>query len=143
MATRTFLGIPYPVRSNPKGFFYSQDGIDQIKSDLLALLLTNPGERVMNPFFGTPLRKLVFEPNDFKLQIEAKNMIIASIKKWGPRIAIQNIEVKSKMDRDSLNKQDDLTEADHILSIKIIFVDPQNIKEVQELLLEVPLSGGA
>lgn len=143
LAIRTFLGIPYPIRSNPKGFLYSQDGVDQIKSDLLVLLLTNPGERVMSPFFGTPLRKLIFEPNDFQLQMEAKNMIIASIKKWEPRIAIQNIEVKSSYDQDSLNKQDNLTESEQILSIKIIFVDPQNIKEIQELILEVPLSGGA
>lgn len=143
MAIRTFLGIPYPIRSNPKGFLYSQDGIDQIKSDLLTLLLTNPGERVMSPFFGTPLRRLIFEPNDMKLQIEAKNMIIASIKKWEPRIAIQKIEVKSRIERDSLSKQDALTEDDHVLSIKIMFVDPQKITEIQELLLEVPLSGGA
>lgn len=143
MATRTFLGVPYPIRSNPKGFLYSQDGIDQIKSDLLCLLLTNPGERVMTPFFGTPLRRLIFEPNDPRLQMEAKNMIIAAIKKWEPRIAIQNIQIGSKLDKEDLNKQDDMSESEHILSIKIIFVDPQNITEVQELVLEVPLAGGA
>ena len=138
---RTFLGVPYPIQKNPRGFLYSQDGIDQIKSDMLVLLLTNPGERVMNPNFGTPLRRLIFEPNDPALRLEAKNMIINSINRWEPRISVQNIEVDSKVDNNSLNKADDKQELEHILFIRIIFVDPQNIKEVQELLLEVPLGG--
>ena len=138
---RIFLGVPYPVRKTPQGFFYSQSGIDQIKSDMLCLLLTNPGERVMNPTFGTPLRKLIFEMNDAALQLKARNMIINSIKKWEPRIAVKNIEVKSKVDKGSLNKDDSQQDLDHILFIRIIFVDPQNIKEIQELILEVPLGG--
>jgi len=138
---RLFLGVPYPIVKNARGFLYSQDGIDQIKSDMLVLLLTNPGERVMNPTFGTPLRKLIFEPNDVALRLQAKNMIINSIKKWEPRIAVTNIEVSSKIDKNSLNKAEQKQDLEHILFIRIIFVDPQNIKEVQELLLEVPLGG--
>jgi len=138
---KTFLGIPYPVRKSPLGFFRTQSGIDQIKSDLLVLLLTNPGERVMEPNFGTPLKTLLFEQNDVTLQTQAKNMILYSIKKWEPRIAVQNIEVNSKADLSSLDKLDDRQEYDHILFIRIMFVDPQNIKEVQQLTLEVPLGG--
>jgi phage baseplate assembly protein W len=138
---RSFLGVPYPVRKDPRGFFYSQDGIDQIKSDMLVLLLTNPGERVMNPNYGTPLRRLIFDPNDETLQNTAREMIISSIRQWEPRIAVQQIEVSSKIDNTSLNKADDKTELEHILFIRIIFVDPQDIKEVQELVLEMPLGG--
>jgi len=137
----SFLGIPYPVTKNPQGFFYSQFGVDQIKSDLLVLLLTNPGERVMEPYFGTPLRRLLFEPNDSVVQEAAKNMIADSIKRWEPRIAIQQIQVLSSVDENSLNALDDKSEKEHILFIRILFIDPQNIKEVQELTLEVPLSG--
>ena len=140
---RNFLGVPYPVRKTPQGFFWSQGNIDQIKSDMLCLLLTNPGEMVMNPTFGTPLRKLIFEQNDAALRLKAKNMITNSIKRWEPRIAVKNIEVKSTVDKTSLNKDDNKTQTDHILFIRIIFVDPQNIKEVQELILEVPLAGGS
>lgn len=141
--TEKFLGIPYPVKKNPRGFFYSQGGVDQIKSDMLILLLTNPGERVMNPSYGTPLRRLFFEPNDETIKEQAKAMIANSIKQWEPRIAIQQIEVLSGVDENSLDINDDKTELDHILFIRIIFFDPENIQEVQELTLEVPLSGGA
>ena len=95
----------------------------------------------MTPNFGTPLRRLLFEPNDLSLQIAAKNMIIDSISTWEPRIAIQQVQVMSSIDRDDLNNYDDLTELEHILYIKIEFIDPQNISEVQELVLEVPLAG--
>jgi phage baseplate assembly protein W len=138
---RTFMGVPYPIRKNPLGFLCTQSGVDQIKSDMLVLLLTNPGERVMNPDFGTPLKTLFFEQNDDILQIQAKNMIINSIKSWEPRIAIQNIEVTSRAELTSLNKLDNLDEYENILFIRIIFVDPQNIKEIQQLTLEVPLGG--
>lgn len=138
-----FLGIPYPVKKNPRGFFYSQGGINQIKSDMLILLLTNPGERVMEPTFGTPLRKLIFEPNDNTVRNQARKMIIDSINLWEPRITVQQIEVLDTPDETSLDIDDDKTELEHILFIRIIFIDPKNIQEVQELSLEIPLSGGA
>lgn len=139
---KKFLGVPYPVTANALGFFYSQHGVNQIKSDLLILLLTNPGERVFLPTFGTPLRRLVFEPNDSTLAAKAKQMIIQSIKKWEPRIAVKQIQVTNTMDTKSANLADDESEFGAVLNIKIVFVDPENISEIQQLVLEVPLSGG-
>lgn len=138
-----FLGFPYPIEKTPRGYFYSQEDINQIKSDMLILLLTNPGERVMNPRYGTPLKKLIFEPNDPRIVREAKNIIINSIKRWEPRVSLQNVEVSSKVDENSLDVLDDKSSLGHILFVRIIFVDPMNIQSVQELTLEVPLSGDA
>lgn len=135
-----FGGVPYPTRKTPRGYWYSQTGSNQIKSDLLCLLLTNPGERVMIPEFGTPLKKLLFEQNDVVLRTEVKKVISNAIKKWEPRIVVQNIEVSSQIDENSLNKDDDKSSIDNIISVKIIFVDPQNIKQVEQLVLEIPLS---
>lgn len=135
-----FLGVPYPTTKNPLGYWYSQSGMDQIKSDMLTLLLTNPGERVMLPAFGTPLKELFFEQNDGTTEIRARAMIEKSLSDWEPRVAITNIEVTTSVSNDILNVQDDLTEKDHILYIKINFVDPENIKQIQELALQVPLS---
>jgi len=137
-----FLGFPYPIQKTVKGYFYTQtDDVDQIKSDLLILLLTSPGERVMNPLYGTPLKKLIFEPNDPRLINEARNMIINSIRRWEPRISLQKVEVLSKVEENSLDPNDDKSQLDHILTIRITFVDPKNIQSIQELVLEVPLAG--
>lgn len=135
-----FLGLPYPITKNPLGFLKTQSGISQIKSDLLSLLLTNPGERVFLPDFGTPLKRLIFEQNDATLEIVAKNMIAESISKWEPRVAITDISVSSKTSSSDLNPQDPGQDIDNILSIKILFVDPEELSEVQELRLEIPLT---
>lgn len=135
----TFYGSPYPIIKHPRGFLRSQVDIDQIKADLLVLLLTNPGERVMLPQFGTPLRKLLFEPSDATLVSQARQMIIDSITAWEPRITVEQLNISTSVDSTSLHIDDTKEDIDKILYISILFFDPENIKEVQELKLEVPL----
>ena len=57
------LGAPYPITPSPLGLLRSVEEEATIKGDLLQLILTNPGERVMLPQYGTPLRKYLFEQN--------------------------------------------------------------------------------
>ena len=57
------LAAPFPIVKNPLGLLAPTTGLKGIKGDLIQLLLTNPGDRVMLPTYGTPLRRLVFEPN--------------------------------------------------------------------------------
>lgn len=141
MADKRFIGSQYPIINTPRGLIAQNSDVDQIKADLLQLLLTNPGERVMLPEYGTPLRKLLFEPNDETLAQQARLMIANSIHKWEPRIAIKAIEVSSRVDDNILNTLDTKEEKEGILSIMILFVDPTNISVVEELKLEVPLGG--
>lgn len=140
MAKR-FIGCQYPLVKTTRGIMAQKSRVDQIKADLLQLLLTNPGERVMLPAYGTPLRKLMFEPNDPSLEIEAKRMIIDSISRWEKRIELSSVSVTSNVDVFDLNPLDTREQSDHILMIKILFFDPVNINEVQELQLEVPIGG--
>lgn len=135
-----FVGLQYPLIKTPRGVLAQKKNVDQIKADLLQLLLTHPGERVMLPNFGTPLKELQFEPNDPLLAIQARQMIDNAIRTWEPRIVVQNIRVTSNPDSSVLNQDDDLTNREHILFIEIEFVDPENISEIQALVLQVPLS---
>lgn len=141
MATKKFLGAQYPLVKGPRGILAPLSGVEQIKADLLQLLLTNPGERVMLPLFGTPLRRLIFEPNDPRLAQQAINMIAESISRWEPRIQVNNIQVDTDFASSDLNPQDTGEDREAILGIKIEFFDPQQINEVQELELMVPISG--
>ena len=136
-----FNGSPYPITKHPLGLLRTQTGINQIKSDLLVLLLTEPGERVMLPGFGTPLKKFIFEPNDPSIVEDVRNTIIQSIRNWEPRIRVTNIQVTNS--RDEIEFSGDPYEGgsstDHVLLVRISFTDFNNIQEVQELRLEVPL----
>lgn len=138
-----FLGAPYPIIDTHRGLLAQSNGVDQIKADLLQLLLTNPGERVMTPLFGTPLKRLIFEQNDTALELEAETMIGRAIKDWEPRIIVSNIRIASgdNFDRTKLNNADNLEQAGYILGVEIEFFDPNNITELESLVLEVPLAG--
>ena len=136
-----YIGLQYPLEKTPRGLMAQNRGIDQVKADLLQLLLTNPGERIMLPNFGTPLRELFFEPNDSILEIEAERMISESIQAWEPRIEVKDITVTSKFSKNDLSSEDSDDDRESILGIKIEFYDPINITQVEMLVLELPFGG--
>lgn len=138
----SFLGAAYPITKHSRGFLRTQSGVDQVKSDLLVLLLTEPGERVMLPEFGTPLKQFIFEPNDLSMIEKIKSVISNAIFSWEPRIAIQNIDVLSGRDViSSLNNQDSRQDIQHILLIRIDFVNFNDIQKIEQLKLEIPIGG--
>ena len=63
----TQVGISLPMDSS-NVFPTTLSLKDQIKSNLLNFILTNKGERLYRPNFGTDIRKKLFEPNiDFEV----------------------------------------------------------------------------
>ena len=138
---KKFLGLQYPLVSTSRGILAQKSGVDQIKADLLQLLLTNPGERVMMPLYGTPLRKFFFEPNDPALEEKVREEIIRSISTWEPRIIINNIRVSRQIDENALSSEDTLENKDHILYVQIDIVDPEDISTIRSLVLFVPIGG--
>tara|TARA_R100000152_G_C6678728_1_gene113145 strand:- start:60 stop:482 length:423 start_codon:yes stop_codon:yes gene_type:complete len=81
-------GIAFPVIAGAGGFFTKTDGAETVMSGLKQLLLTNRGERVMKPDFGTSLRQSVFEPYTPSLKIKLREEIKATITKYEPRVDI-------------------------------------------------------
>jgi len=139
----SFNGAPYPITKHPLGLLRSQKGANQVKSDLLVLLLTEPGERVMLPTFGTPLKQFFFEQNDSVIVERVREAIANSIRTWEPRIAVTAIDVtnsEANMEQ-SLSPLDSRESLGNILMIRILFTDFNDIRNVQELKLEIPLGG--
>ena len=57
---RRALGVRFPF--NAEGVFYSTyTTAEQVKSNLLNVILTEPGEKLFNPFYGVGLNSLLFE----------------------------------------------------------------------------------
>ena len=133
-------GAPYPISKSPLGYLFSQEGIATLKSDLIQLLLTNPKERVMLPSYGTPLRKLLFSPNDAALVAETKRIIANSIESWEPRIVISQIDITNGYINNS-KTANELNSNDHVLTINIKFFDPQKIDFVESLTIQLPAGG--
>ena len=91
------VGISLPF--NAGGVFRSTYATkDQIKSNLINLLLTYKGERIENPEFGADLPRLIFEqitPETFE---QIQNQIIDSVTTYIPEIELTNIEINPDTD---------------------------------------------
>ena len=87
-------GITLPIRRGNTGFFEQGfTSFEQAKSNLINLLMTDKGERVMQPEFGTGLKGLLFEQmvDDFEQQLQ--DTITRSVNYWLPYITIEEIDV--------------------------------------------------
>jgi hypothetical protein len=133
------LAAPFPIVKNPLGLLAPATGLRGIKGDLIQLLLTNPGDRVMLPTYGTPLRRLVFEPNTSMLADNAKSVIIQAINQWEPRIVVESIDVENSAVNANLPSGDPKQNLESFLYIKIKFSTFNNIDVVEDLTLQVPI----
>jgi phage baseplate assembly protein W len=93
------IGVSLPF-SRPFTSTYTTK--DQIKSNLINLLLTTRGERIMNPLFGTGLRDFLFEgitdSNIENLRLD----LINSITMFIPEISVVNIDIVPGYDSNSI-----------------------------------------
>jgi phage baseplate assembly protein W len=96
------VGVSIPF--NGSGVFNNTFSTkDQIKSNLINLLLTYKGERVENPEFGADLPRLLFEQIDDDLFNRIQNQIIGSVRKYIPEISILGVEINPDTDNNTIN----------------------------------------
>ena len=91
--TTQLNGVAFPVVAGTGGFFTKTDGAATVMSGLKQLLLTNKGERVMRPDFGTSLRRTVFEPYTEEVKSNLDEEIRFVISKYEPRINITQLSI--------------------------------------------------
>lgn len=96
MANGKYININFPFKDSVKGFFLDLNDQDSkaIKADLMHLLLTNKGERLYMPDFGTNLLKYIFQPNDSATLSEIKDDITQTVKKYLPNLQINDVKVE-------------------------------------------------
>jgi phage baseplate assembly protein W len=86
------IGVSIPFNAG-NVFNQTYSTKDQIKSNLINLLLTYKGERVLNPEFGADLPRLLFEPLTGDLYSKIQNQIFSNVSLYIPEITILNIEI--------------------------------------------------
>lgn len=87
----TAIGVKLPF--NAPGVFYSTFSTkDQIKYNLVNLLLTSKGERVYEPEFGTLLKAQLFNPMTQASFSDIEDSIIDSVQVYIPDIKINSID---------------------------------------------------
>ena len=96
------IGVSLPFNS-PSAFNKTYSTKDQIKSNLINLLLTDKGERVMNPEFGADLRRSLFEGINEDNNEIIRFKIINAVNAFIPEVTLTDIEIESNTDYNSLN----------------------------------------
>lgn len=91
--TATYYGFNPPFYGGPQNIMSRQEDERLIKNDILQLILTVPGERVMRPDFGVNLLNFIFEPlttaDLFELQAEIEH----AIRTFEPRVNVELVQL--------------------------------------------------
>ena len=97
MAKTNYINIDFPFRDSDNGFYFKMNKTDKdaIRADLLHLLLTNKGERLYLPEFGSDLKKFIFEPNDEITHEQIKDNLNQTIIRFIPNLLINDISFRN------------------------------------------------
>ena len=78
----------------------AQDGLalirtyeNLVRQNLKHLILTNPGERIMDPLFGVGIKQFLFEPNDTIVWSNITAKIHKQVQKYMPYLEIIDISL--------------------------------------------------
>ncbi len=115
-------GIPAGTKPGTEGntlFKLSYLTKDQLISNIRNLILTNKGERIMNPEFGTDIYHLLFENNMPELDEQIRESIEGAFKRYIPLAKIEDLQI---------------TQDEHLIHIMLGFsVKEYNIFEIIEI----------
>jgi len=121
MANGTTYGIIFPFRNSTKGTYFKTSELtsEEIRSNLLHLILTRRGSRYYLPDFGTRIYEFIFEPLDGQTFESIRSEIQEQVDKYIPNVSINEIKIEPYVDSEdaagSLNT--DLLETSEIYKI--------------------------
>ena len=92
-----FFGYNFPFFSE-NSVLPPQADVRLIKNDVMQLLLTSPGERVMRPNFGTLIRKTPFDPLDNSTLAALRKSIRTALEVFEPRVIYRDVKFVTRPD---------------------------------------------
>ena len=88
----TYVGLSFPLRRDKfNDFAMTKNSLQQAHHNLKNLLLTSPGERAMQPEFGSNMRAICFEQIDKNLPVTIEKEVRNAVEIWLPYINIQEV----------------------------------------------------
>lgn len=96
------LSLPFGLCGGDKLFNQTYSTKDQIKSNLINLLLTNKGERVLNPEFGSDLKRILFEQITPSTENNIIDTINTAINIYVPEVTADEIIINNNPDSNTI-----------------------------------------
>lgn len=135
MADGNTYGINFPFRDSFDGKYLdlAQYNDEEIRSNLVHLLLTRKGTRYYLPDFGTRLYEYIFEPLDGPTFSDIESEIRDSVEEYIPGIRITKISIKpaseGEEDKGTYVEGDErvyrvpgISEKEHTAKVKIDYI---------------------
>ena len=98
MASGLSVALPLTT-SDVFGVYNLNTTFEQLaKQNLKMLILTIPGERIMDPSYGVGLRRYLFEQNDSNTYSDISSKIIEQVQKYLSYIRIDDIQLDEIME---------------------------------------------
>jgi len=96
MANGITYGLNFPFRNSTRGDYLELTELEsqEVKADLIHLLLTRKGSRYFLPDFGTRLYEFLFEPFDGLTFDAIESDIRDSVEKYMPNLLLNNITIE-------------------------------------------------
>lgn len=119
--------IKLPLKLDEKdGVYMSNLTLEEtIKQNLKMLILTNPGERMMDPEFGVGIRNYLFSQNNQGIEEEISTRIYNQVKNYLNFVNIEDVIIISPTDVN-----------ENLLSVSIIYSIPSlNITDTLNMTL--------
>ena len=92
------VGMDLPIRrgDDKDGWFAtSKTTMEAVKNNIVNLLSTTPGERLMQPNLGVDLRNVLFEQMDESTEIRIQDIILDAFEIWLPFVQVLDIKIVS------------------------------------------------
>jgi phage baseplate assembly protein W len=120
------ISVSLPItRDRQDGFELLKDYNDVATQNLKMLVLTMPGERIMDPEFGVGARRFLFEQMTQETFERFKSSLLQQQEKYLPYITIQDVKFSSALTNENVQE--------NTLGIQIIYYN--NILKTSNTLL--------
>ena len=149
MANGKTYGINFPFRDSFRGTYFdlSDTTDEEIRSNLIHLLLTRKGTRYYLPNFGTRLLEYIFEPLDGITFSDLESEIRDSVSEYIPGLTITQITIVPGSeglenkgfyidDNDQrVFKVNNISELEHTAKIKIDYIQTDSVFNESDFII--------
>ena len=141
MANGTTYGLTFPFRDSFDGKYLDLSGYSEqeVRNNLIHLLLSRKGTRYYLPDFGTRLYEYIFEPLDGPSFSDIESEIRESVEQYIPNLKLTNISITAASDVEEnkgtyVNELNDrvfrvpgISEMEHTAMVRIDYIITDNV----------------
>lgn len=102
MASGISVKLPLTVSVRDGAYNLNQTIKESVAQNIKTIILTNPGERIMDINFGVGIKRYLFEPLTDVSKEAIRNRVLTQISTYIPTVVIENLDIQSSEDANYL-----------------------------------------